>query len=221
MKFKSNVFNIPEYKNIINRLNEGYSIVYLKEILEPISKNIDVKRFVSIFLDKSIDRGILVPILANSSNIYYRAFRHGEDVLFGIKEENLCAHLFKKYTEIIEDDEINHLWAEKMLVFFIKYGAKQGFLSQKFDDESNNAYRISIKNFLHGPIAVKNSQYNSRTYLNPENQSIWLTSILVNKAILSKPYIKRTISDFNPILNISSNEIFENSENKNQNKKYR
>ena len=221
LKFKSNVFNIPEYKNIINRLNEGYSIVYLKEILEPISKNIDVKRFVSIFLDKSIDRGILVPILANSSNIYYRAFRHGEDVLFGIKEENLCAHLFKKYTEIIEDDEINHLWAEKMLVFFIKYGAKQGFLSQKFDDESNNAYRISIKNYLHGPIAVKNSQYNSRTYLNPENQSIWLTSILVNKAILSKPYIKRTISDFNPILNISSNEIFENSENKNQNKKYK
>lgn len=219
---KNKVFNKSEYKNIINRLQEGYSIIDLNKILEPIKDKIDTKRIVSIFLDKSIDRGIIVPILANNnSKIYYRAFRHGEDVLFGIKEENLCAQLFKKYIEVTDKKNIDHLWAEKMLVFFIKYGVKLEFLSQKFDEESNNAYRISIKNYLHGPVAVKNNQYDYRTYLNPENQTIWLTSILVNKAILSKPYEEKSSETIEEVENISSEEIFENAENYNKNRKYK
>ncbi|MDL2243300.1 hypothetical protein LJB84_00440, partial [Bacteroidales bacterium OttesenSCG-928-J19] len=69
-QYGKKVFNKLEYQKCLNRLNEGYSLLDLKNLLNSYSIDIQ-KRIVSTFLDKAIDNGIAVPITVEDNGTIY------------------------------------------------------------------------------------------------------------------------------------------------------
>jgi len=201
-KFGKNVFIQKEYIQLVDRLEKGYSISFLTRLVQHL-KNINPIKIVSSFLDKAIDIGIAVPIIVEDqeNNIIYRAYRHGEDVPFGEREEKLLAIVINAFGESLGRKELQHIWIEKLSVLLIKIGIQNKFLnpiitnipprdtinSQK--DHVNSV--VSIKSYLYGPIATYkvfevNESLETKPYLEPGQNDLWLTNILKEKKIIVK-----------------------------------
>lgn len=145
---KENPVNfLDDYETVINkkmpRLNSGFSFNTLLKILNISSE--DDKNALSIFIDRSIELGILVP------TIYYneekqticRAYRHGEDLPFALADQiRLLKFLLALENKI---NDINYPWDidktnggiaqvsfEKMIVAFYQIGLKQGNIFNRF-----------------------------------------------------------------------------------------
>lgn len=147
----SNVFKNPEYKNTINRLNQGYSICDLKNFLVGISSLINPSNFVSYFLDLYIDKGAVVPITYIKGDVVYRAFRHGEDVEFSENEIRLCASMLEKFLKEYGQTTIPHTIVEKLLVLFVRVGIEKDFLTISTNPISDYS-AVGIRYYLHGAI---------------------------------------------------------------------
>ena len=98
LEFGPDVFDKQKYVNIINRLKHGYSLIDLENLLSNYSVEFR-KRLISVFLDKAVDNGIAVPITVEEGDIIFRAFRHGEDVQFGQREERLCMEMLNAFND--------------------------------------------------------------------------------------------------------------------------
>ncbi|MBA4390128.1 MAG: hypothetical protein C0399_04235 [Syntrophus sp. (in: bacteria)] len=198
LRFGKNVFKQPQYQQILDRLNEGYTPVFLKSLIEGCSDYNPLK-IISLFLDKAIDAGIVVPIIVENKGVVYRAFRHGEDVQFGEKEERLCAVAIESFSKALSREELPHLWVEKLIVLLIKIGIQTKFLSpvlSNFPNEegvkSKNAHIksvASISSYLHGPIVIMHElqpgeKIPTKPWLDPNENSYWLTNVLLQKHIL-------------------------------------
>ncbi len=147
----SKVFDDPEYKHIIDRLNQGYSIGDLKSFLSGISSLISPSKLISYFLDLYIDRGAVVPITHIKRDVVYRAFRHGEDVEFSENEIRLCASMLEKFSKEYGETAIPHTIVEKLLVLFIRVGIEKDFLTVSTNPISDYG-TIGIRYYLHGAI---------------------------------------------------------------------
>ena len=125
------------------RLNSGFSFNTLVKILN-ISSEED-KNALSIFIDRSIDLGILVPTIyynKKSQNIC-RIYRHGEDLPFALADQIRLLQFLLVLEKNIKD--INYPWDigktdggiahvsfEKMIVAFYQIGVKQGNIFNRF-----------------------------------------------------------------------------------------
>jgi|GEM_PF-6703165 len=160
-KYGTDVFDKIEYNSHINRLNKGYSLLDLTNILKDYSNDIQ-KRIISAFLDRAIDNGIAVPITVIEGDIIYRAFRHGEDVQFGQRETRLCFEMFNAFNNQVKKSDWQKIWVEKLMVFFLKFGENR-FLEPIQTDIANYKHisgnkKISIasvKYYLQGPVVTK------------------------------------------------------------------
>ncbi len=67
------------------RLEVGFSFRSLKSFLDYAKEYYNISSLVSVFIDRAVDLGLLVPIIYinNSNDTICRAFRHGEDLPFG------------------------------------------------------------------------------------------------------------------------------------------
>lgn len=149
--FGSKVFENEEYKNTINRLNQGFSIGDLKNFLSGVSNQINLNKLVSYFLDLYIDKGAVVPITYIKDNLIYRAFRHGEDVEFSENEIRLCVSMLEKFSKEYGVASLPHTIVEKLLVLFIRIGIEKDFLSISTNPISD-FNTIGIRYYLHGAI---------------------------------------------------------------------
>lgn len=205
-KHKTGVFKETQYHSIMNRLRTGYSITFLKNLVGKYY-DFDASKIVSSFLDKAIDAGIAVPIIVEEDNIIYRAYRHGEDVIFGEKEEKLCAIVYKEFSEMAPDD-LQKIVTEKLAVLLIKIGIQNKFLNPVIGNTapkdsviSKDSHRraiASVKTYLHGPIVIYRTfeagqHIASKPYLNPDENSSWLTKTLISKGIIKKREGKKSI----------------------------
>lgn len=191
-EYGKEVFQLPEYKSIIERLKNGFSLTYLQNILSDYTMSLDVNRIVSLFLDSSIDMGIVVPITGVKEGVFFRAYRHGEDVVFGEIEEKLCSLMLQTFCSSSGKVEIPHIWSEKLLVILIKIGVHKKFLDQIiYSDPPKEIKRIvSVKNYLFGQVAnVKTIRPGINTfdpvYINEDQKSKWLTNILIDRKYLT------------------------------------
>lgn len=169
---KKKVFHIAEYEEIINRLNRGVSIDNLENVLSCVTL-FDVQKMVSVFIDRAIDIGIIVPIMGNKNGLLFRAYRHGEDVLFSKREESLCYIMLKSFYDEIKSKSayIPKLWAEKLLVLFIRYGCEERFLTRfvsksdairrLLNKKGTDEYILSVKYYLYGAVTMKNTNFSS------------------------------------------------------------
>lgn len=137
---------IDDYNSIakkMSRLNSGFSFNTLIKILNISSE--EEKNALSIFIDRSIDLGILVP------TIYYneekqticRAYRHGEDLPFALSDqirllefllvlERKIKNINNSWDKDNSEGGIAHVSFEKMIVAFYQIGLKQGNIFNRF-----------------------------------------------------------------------------------------
>lgn len=179
LEYGFKIFDMPEYMSIINRLKYGYSLMDLENLLSNYSLGLK-KRLVSAFLDKAVDNGIAVPITVVEKDIIYRAFRHGEDVQFGQREERLCMEMFNAFNDEITKKTWQKLWVEKLIVLFLKIG-EATFLDPIQTDVSGYSSIASVRYYLQGPVAVINSgdSFSDNPCLEYADKAKWLTRDLL------------------------------------------
>lgn len=189
LRYGEKAFDIPEYKQIIERLNHGYSYHMLVDLLEEFPEIYDKVTTVSLFVDEAIDAGIIVPIIAEEydeeyGTFFFRAYRHGEDVPFGELQEKLCSILLANYAKEGGSSILSNLRIEKMLVLFIRIGMKQGVF--KPSPQDSIYYNVNVDSYLYGNIATIQDVTSKRPYhyLKHRTDARWLSEVLKDKGIL-------------------------------------
>lgn len=181
-------FEMEEYTSIIDRLNHGFSVKNLIDLLTDFPDIYDKETTVSLFVDEALDAGVIVPIIAqetlNNKKIFYRAFRHGEDVPFGELQEKLCSVMLENYFCVGGKQILTKLRVEKMLVLFIKIGLNQKIF--KPSPQDSIYYQVNIDAYIHGNITTveNNNSPHPQHYLKHRTDARWLSDILIDKGII-------------------------------------
>jgi hypothetical protein len=170
------------------RLNIGFSFSALKSLVSQVS-SFDMGLYVSTFLDRLIDLGIVVPVTVDSGDIVYRGFRHGEDVVFGVEQERLAGLMLESYRKAVGADVIQKFETQKLLVLLLQVGIRlPGDFISLYDPRKGYAEgsRIaSVKYYLHGPVVTERSvdldSEPGKPYLSSDFTNSWLTSSLASK----------------------------------------
>lgn len=201
-------FEMPEYKEIIDRLNHGYSYQQLMYIIQDFPEYFDKETTVSLFIDEAIDAGVIVPIVAEENLagvgiIYYRAYRHGEDVPFGELQEKLCSLLLANYLKTGGNEILSHLRVEKLLVLFLKIGITQNIFKPLPQDVIY--YKVNITPYIQGNVSTiqYSESMSDRHYLTHRNDATWLSEVLRDKEILVTDSKSDVFLDVNDNIDIS------------------
>lgn len=168
-KLGVDAFKDTKWKELVNRLHDGFTFPQLKSCI-PIDSGSDRTLLVSNFLDLSIDRGAVVPISAKlrsednkAEDIYYRAYRHGEEIIVTLREERLLLTMLREFLSSSGRKIIPPTWMEKLLVLFIKRGINAGFLNPYYGELRDPRGGIGtatpivgVTNYLHGAVTQRN-----------------------------------------------------------------
>ena len=149
-----------EIQPFLNRLHSGFSLRTICHIFEPILNNYNSELLISLFIDRAIDRGIIVPTIYYDTKRHYlcRAYRHGEDLPFGLGDEcrllRYLLHLSRMIQHIEYGKEVEGIAQvsfEKMIVLFYQMGIRKGNLFNRFLG-FNNIRLLKPFLSLHGVI---------------------------------------------------------------------
>lgn len=204
-RLKKQVFQNPEYRRKVNRLKNGYSYNFLRQIIEKdCGDNFNVDVIVSLFIDKAVDAGVIVPIIVYDRvrGILYRAYRHGEDVPFGEKEEKLCALMLQDYLNIGGESSISKLRLEKLLVLLLRIGLHLKLFTRFASNTQNEdvLYKskklytpnksANITSYLFGDVVTIDPVFSNgdavrEHYIKNRHDAIWLSDILEEKGIIT------------------------------------
>ena len=191
------------------RLNKGYSFKALTAIFRDTDNHYRLKDVISIFLDRAIDMGIIVPIVYENKNMQQlcRAFRHGEDLPFGISDRTRLYYFLQQLQSQFKDnqcDGIAQISFEKIIVLFIQMSIREGGIFNQFLGYNNDI--LSIRYSVHGTIATKidSSQKieSLKYYFDEAPYWDWITKYLKkNKVIVLEEKTTRTQKG-EPIINV-------------------
>ena len=193
-KFGKEVYKKEDYRNVVGRLNLGYSYRYLTNIISDV-EGFDIDRLVSLYIDKAIDAGIIVPMTAEKNGIIFRAYRHGEDIPFGDREIRACTLLLEEFSSGEKVGLMTRLRVEKMLMMMLKLNEHMNFFASfitKVPDESTITNNIvQGTHYLHGAILTfhEAQEYHNnhpKKFMTYRGQYKWLTDILCDKEILKQ-----------------------------------
>lgn len=189
------VFDNKEYGELLQRLNTGITVFDMIENIKYAQDYYDIYTRVSLFIDRAIDMGMIVPIIQIDNECVFRAYRHGEDVLFGKREEILYLKLLYEYEKNSKKGEgITHISAEKMIVLFSKIGVKlnilfpyiSNFTTNPKDKNGEICKILRIKTYLKGPIALLagadiHHKNKDKPFITDEGKSVWFTNTFIQK----------------------------------------
>ncbi len=189
-----------------NRLRRGFSLNALVEIFSKTIHDFDCEKMISLFLDRAIDFGIVVPITYHNYSKGYicRAYRHGEDLPFGEADKYRVVYFLrclKDYFWLYNvDDRPATITLEKMIVLFLQMGLNHGEIFNRFLGFEN--YPVLKERFcIHGAIATffddKNKDIDHHMYTELET-STWVTTWLKDIGLITK---KKGLEGFYYILN--------------------
>lgn len=206
-------FNFIE--SIRSHLPKGFTLRALQEIVRTAEPIFNTEHLVSVFLDRAIDHGYVVPITCEDSEFgqecVYRAYRHGEDLPFGKADwirllyflKNLDCNLRKEDGEGVK--YIADISIHKIIVLFYQLGLKSGNLFNRFLGFENDPF-LEERFCVHGAVqAVRmNTSLDDATppYLSAEDEDTNddmdkpFTTYLINKLIEGN-YIKRETTESN------------------------
>ena len=209
------VFEPSAHTKLLNRLNEGLSFQELVGRLEYCRKTIDIEEYVSTFIDKAIDAGIIVPIVQVKKSTILRAYRHGEDVLFGHRENIMYRKMLSLFVANSgSDGSISKIEVEKLLVLFTKIGVKTKILQPYTSDFIDIPYSntgeaqkiLRIKPYLKGPVSLLGTPLQHQTtknipFITTERKSLWLTDMMLQNGFLrlGKDNKKYIVTSFDKI----------------------
>ncbi len=191
-KLEKEVFLNDDYKELRQRLDQGITFAELKSKICSYSDICDINTTVSLFLDQAIDVGIAVPIIEEDNEGFLsRAYRHGEDVLFGKREEILYGEMLFRFQEAANrPNGLTHLSVEKMIVLFTRIGVAKkilrpyisNFTLNPKDDNGELCSILRVKTALMGPVGLVGETDDFREnkyipYITDEAKSMWLTDV--------------------------------------------
>lgn len=168
---KHYIKDADKIRKISQRLRRGLSLRALVKLAAPLDAEYDLEKVVSLFIDRAIDYGIIVPIFYfNKENEYFcRAYRHGEDLPFGKADQARTLFFLKCFYECLDkyntDQYIAPVSFEKILVLFFQMGIRQRKIFNRFLGFDN--YPLLKERFcVHG--AVETITYRDSTPLYAE-----------------------------------------------------
>lgn len=159
------VFGDNAYATLTNRLREGVSFQDLANgLVEDYGSDL-AHVYTSLFVDRAIDAGIIVPIIEQREGDILRSYRHGEDVIFGEKEKTLYRYMLYVFQEEMHREKnwrgIQKTITEKLIVLYTRIGLRKGFLRPYQDNflgdpviEDGVARILRVKGNLYGPTAL-------------------------------------------------------------------
>ena len=141
------VKDYPQIEACLYRLKSGFSVGMLQQFLldrVPDFSGYEAENVISLFLDRAIDEGIIVPtIYYNSTEKYIcRAYRHGEDLPFGAADQFRLVYFMQSIGKYISESSegedgslypaVSEISLEKMIVLFYQMGLRQGNIFNRF-----------------------------------------------------------------------------------------
>lgn len=233
-KPKNYIKDFAEIINMTNRLNSGFSLSTLQAILNYVLLDYEVENIISLFIDRSIDEGIIVPTIYHNKKEHYlcRAYRHGEDLPFGIADEcrllffikEICRQIpnicYEKTFEKVEG--IAQISMEKMIVLFYQMGIKRNNIFNRFLGFDNIellktylSLHGTVKGFI-DPQIIKEKNIKEHFYSEKDDNDYeyitWLTKWLLSKGfIIESLNIKKNVYNIN--LNIVNEFLDKNERN--------
>lgn len=169
--FEMDAIDVPHR----DRLKYGMAWKVIAEKLVPAQKlNHSLINMLSILLDILIDFGIAVPIICKKKGIYYRAYRHGEDVLYGGQEIALSYDAINGFLQGGGKESIGRIPLEKLLTNLIKLGAEQKILT-KIHGMTGQEGIARVGFHIHGSVPFFPGE---DTYIADDKDS-WLSTQLV------------------------------------------
>lgn len=123
-------FENPEYRGIINRLSKGYTARQLEQILHERHADNWCQQTLSTYLDIALDHGMVVPITQSQGDLVRRAFRHGEDIVFGLQEKRLFSLVLTAAASESPKGSLRRRDVEKICVLFLRVGLQRKILNQ-------------------------------------------------------------------------------------------
>ena len=125
--------------NSLNRLDIGFSFTALKSLISDAADKYNIEAMVSIFIDRAVDFGMIVPILYEHHGLICRAYRHGEDFLFTKQDRDRLKYFLKVFYETIKSGGTAKIPTEKIIVLFLQLGIRPEFsLLNQFKDFDND-----------------------------------------------------------------------------------
>lgn len=192
VKEKGLLFKDKSTTSPLNRLKAGFSLNDL--ISHVCSDAFDVKKVGSIYLDKIVDLGIAVPTIVNDGKNLLRAFRHGEDAVYGEAEEGLLLEFLTTYCST-RKKEVYSLEFQKAIVLFFQIAIRDGNLLERLKvsgPAEANIQIISNKGYLHGlvPMIRKKGQTEKNQtelpYVDKDNDSAeWFIQYMKEKELIT------------------------------------
>lgn len=185
------------------RLEVGFSFRSLKKILCHAKEYYDIDNLVSIFIDRAVDLGLLVPIIYinNRNNTICRAFRHGEDLPFGDHDKEVLLYFLNIFYESIDNNEISHIQFQKVVTLFLQLGIRENLFNMFLGFD--NSQLLTVKYCIHGAVPVVVDQeadvVNLHPYVKKDNYSQWLSERLIKMNVIEKNEMGVTLKTANSI----------------------
>lgn len=176
------------------RLDSGYSFRALNTIFADSQNCYRWPDTISIFLDRAIDMGVIVPIMFNNSftGTVCRAFRHGEDLPFGVADKSRVLFFLQQLQKQFKAkgcEGIAHVSLEKIVVLFIQMSLRDKGVFNQFLGFRNSEV-LSIRYSVHGAIATTifpNADIPSlKYYFDAAPYWDWITNYLFKKGMIEQ-----------------------------------
>lgn len=170
----------PKYRDRLKRGMAWRSLC--RHLLKGYKKEDSVynRNILSLVLDRLIDFGIAVPIIAQSDGHVYRAYRHGEDVKFGAQEESLIYELFQGFQAGRNSTGIEATYVEKLIVILLRVGMSEEWLTLWYH-QSDADTMVRVGYHLQGAVPMI---VNKPSALVPESEADWLSRRLLKTGTL-------------------------------------
>jgi len=159
------------WPSLLNRLSERYGVPNRRE----------AANLFSLVLDVCNDLGVSVPIICESDDLVYRAYRHGENVQYTEQDDRLSWEVLQGVISGSRRKDIPHLIAEKSLVLLMRIGPAFDFMTPIFGQSGDEGI-VRIDFDLKGAVSIYSKKSSDR-----RDQDIWLTRRLLRRGILKKP----------------------------------
>lgn len=152
-----------EIEKIRNHLNTGFSLHALQRIIYPAQGYFNSEHLVSVFLDRAIDNGLIVPVLyeykdgTSKEPCICQAYRHGEDLPYGHADKERLLYFLKQLDVYMRDlngglsESIAFVTLHKMVALFYQLGLKRGSLFNRFLGFGNDPF-LQERFCVHGIV---------------------------------------------------------------------
>ncbi len=193
-KHGDKIFSDPriskQHSALRDRLQNGFGLQHLRNWLAGANLTQPLReKILSLFLDRAIDLGAVVPITCVSGDAVFRAYRHGEDILFGEEELRLANVLLRSLFQTRKAagrKYVSQIEVEKALVLFVRIGLDKEILRRPEKAVLGERGTAGIRFSLHG--AVVGVETDKLYTVDSDNSA---TSVLERAGVLSRVDPKR------------------------------